>query len=161
MKITELTDLNDVDVLVEIASTYPKTHEESIGLKKQLLKELSEAGDNRLIFVGYQNDQAVAMIQMILKNADNDPELADGNKIVHLHNLQVRSELQNQGIGKEMMAFTEDKARELNKKIITLGVDNTNAKAIHLYEKLGYQIFKIEPGRTPDEKGLLMKKELI
>ncbi|MFH2048892.1 MAG: GNAT family N-acetyltransferase, partial [bacterium] len=105
--ITEISDLNDVDILVEIASSYPKTKEEMLSVKKQLLRELGEAGDNRHIFVGYQNEQAVAMVQLILKNADNDPELADGNQIAHLHNLQVRNEFQNQGFGKEMMVLVE------------------------------------------------------
>ncbi|MFH2049931.1 MAG: GNAT family N-acetyltransferase, partial [bacterium] len=111
--------------------------------------------------VGYQNDQAVAMIQMILKNVDNDPELADGNQIAHLHNLQVRNEFQNQGFGKEMMVLVERKAKELGKVIITLGVDDTNHKAISIYNNLGYITFKTEPGRTPDEKCLLMKKEIL
>jgi len=160
MKITEVTDLNDVDILIDIALTYPKTPEQSLAVKKQLLKELSEAGDNRLIFVGYQDDQAVAMIQLILKNADNDPEYANGKTIAHIHNLQVRCGLQNQGIGKKMMAFSENKLKELGKNVITLGVDDTNIKAISLYKKIGYHTFKIEPGRTPDEKCYVMKKEL-
>jgi len=77
-----------------------------------------------------------------LRAADNDLEQTNGKDIVSVHNLQVRSELQGQGIGRKMMAFIEEKARELGNKTITLGVDNTNSRAIDLLYQAqlrGYQ----------------------
>lgn len=159
MEIRELSDLDDVDILIGIATTYPKTQEQLLAVKKQLLQELSEVGENRKIYVGYENDNPIAMIQLIVENADNDPELADGNKIAHIHNLQVRSNLQNQGIGKKMMTFIENKAKKLGKQVVTLGVDDINVIALHIYKKIGYHTFKTEPGRTKNEKCLLMKKD--
>ena len=160
MKIDEITTTGDINMLLEISSTYNNDPDHLAALRKQFLKELSEAGDNRLIFVARINDIAVAMIQLILKNADNDPEQANGKDIVSVHFLQVRKELQGQGIGRKVMAFIEDKARQLGNTTITLGVDDTNSRAIDLYTKLGYEVFKTLPGRTPDEKCFIMKKGL-
>ncbi len=160
MKIIEIRDIDDVNELIKIASTYPKTQEESLAVEKQLQIELSEAGDNRHIYVCYDNDVCVAMIQLILKNADNDPEYANGKDIAHVHNLQVRKDRQNEGIGKLMMDYIEDKAKEMGKRVLTLGVDSDNERAIKLYKNRDYKIFRKDKGRTPDEWGYAMKKEL-
>ncbi len=100
------------------------------------------------------------LIQIVLQNADNDPELANSNDICHIHNLQVRKDCQHQGIGRKMMEYVEGHAKELGKKILTLGVDGDNSRAITLYKKRCYHIFKEEAGRTVDEKLYLMKKEI-
>ena len=160
MRINEITDTCDIDSLLSIVETYSKTTEQLKLSKKQLLEELSEAGDNRLIFVGLKDDVIVAMIQIILKNADNDPDLANGKDIAHVHNLQVRNDLQGKGIGQQMMAFAENKARQMGKTLLTLGVDDYNERAIYFYKKLGYEVFKEEPGRLPKEKCLVMRKSL-
>ena len=59
-----------------------------------------------------------------------------------------------------MMAFAEDKARQMGKLSLTLGVDDSNERTVDLYRRLGYVVFKEEPGRTPDEKCLMMRKSL-
>lgn len=160
MTIEEITDKSDIGLLVSIANSYPKTTEEIERSKQQLSAELDEAGDNRHLYVAFEQDSALAMIQIVLNNADNDPELANGAEIAHLHNLQVKKDLQGQGIGRRMMIFIETKGRELGKSTLTLGVDDVNARAIRLYEKLGYELFKSEPGRIPTEKSLCMKKQI-
>lgn len=160
MRINKIANTCEIDSLLSIVETYSKTTEQLKLSKKQLLEELSETGDNRLIFVGLKDDVIVAMIQIILKNADNNPDLANGKDIAHVHNLQVRNDLQGQGIGQEMMAFAEDKARQMGNKILTLGVDDWNERAINFYKKLGYEVFKEAPGRSPEETCSLMRKSL-
>lgn len=160
MKINEVTNSDAVESLLSIVSTHINDAEHLAASKKQLLQELGEVQHNRHIYIAYENEIVVAMAQLVMKNADNDPELANGIDIAHVHNLQVRSELQGRGIGKRMMAYIEDKARALRKTTLTLGVDDTNERAIGLYHKLGYKQFKTEPGRTPDEECLVMKKSL-
>ena len=59
-----------------------------------------------------------------------------------------------------MMAYIEDKARNMGITTLTLGVDDSNERAIDLYKKLGYEVFKVEPGRIPEEKCLAMRKSL-
>jgi ribosomal protein S18 acetylase RimI-like enzyme len=145
---------------MSIVETYQKTAEQLEASRKQLLKEISELGDNRLIFVGREDDVIVAMIQIILKNADNDPDYANGKEIAHVHNLQVRNDRQGEGFGCDMMDFIEDKAREMGKRILTLGVDGVNERAINLYKRLGYEVFKEGPGQFPGETGYSMRKKL-
>ncbi len=160
MQIIEIIDAKDIGILLSIAESYPRSVEESEAVRKQLMSEIAEAGDNRHIYVGYENEKAVAMVQIVLKNADNDPNLANGKDLAHAHNLQVKEDLQGKGIGKIMMAFIENIARCLGKETFTLGVDDTNERAIQLYKKIGYEVFSIGEGRTPEEKCLLMKKSL-
>jgi ribosomal protein S18 acetylase RimI-like enzyme len=160
MIIKEITDTSDIDLLLSVVESYPDNAKEIEAIKKQLLFELSQAGDNRHIFADFDEDKIVAFIQIILRNADRDPDLANGKDMAHLHNLQVRSDLQGQGIGRQMMAFIEDKAKQMGKRILTLGVDSWNERAIRLYKGLGYEVFKEEPGRFPGEKGISMKKFL-
>ena len=160
MDLRELSCPDDVELLITIVATYSDEPEHLAAIRAQLGKELSEAGDNRHVFVGVGDDMVVATIQLIVGNADNDPDLADGRQVAHLHNLQVRSELQGQGIGRAMMHLIENQARKMDKTTLTLGVDDNNDRAIHLYKKCGYQVFKIEPGREPGERCLLMSKRL-
>jgi ribosomal protein S18 acetylase RimI-like enzyme len=160
MIIKEITDMRDVDLLLSIVETYSYTAEEMETIKTQMLAELSEAGDNRHIFVGREDDAVVAFIEIILRNADKDPDLANGREIAHLHNLRVRNDLQGTGIGRQMMAFAEDIARQMGKASLTLGVDDSNGRAVNLYKQLGYVVFKEEPGRFPEEKALMMKKQM-
>lgn len=161
MKIVEINEIKDIDILLSIMMTYQKSEKQLQVSKKQLTIELSEAGDNRLIYIGYLDGKAVAMIQLILNNADNNPEYANGRDICHVHNLQVRSDHQKQGIGWKMMDFIEDQAKKLGKSIITLGVDGDNERAIKMYKNREYQIFKKGEGRTPDEFCYDMSKKIV
>ena len=160
MRIIEITDEHEIETLLSIVETYPYTAGEMEAIRIQMQGELSEAGNNRHMFIGIEYDAAVAFIEIILKNADNDPDLANGEDIAHVHNLRVRRELQGKGIGRQIMAFAEDMARQMGKLSLTLGVDDSHERTINLYKKLGYVVFKEEPGRFPEEKCLIMRKRI-
>jgi len=160
MRIAELSGAKNLDCLVSIAATYEANIPKLKAIRTQLAQELSELGDNRLFFIGVEETDVVAMVQIILKNADNDPELANGKNIAHIHNLNVRCDLQGNGRGMKMMSFVEERAAALGFEILTLGVDDFNERAIGLYDKLGYEVFKTEPGRVPPELCLCMRKYL-
>ncbi len=102
----------------------------------------------------------VAMVQLIVNNADNDPEQADGDKIASIHFLQVLKSRQGRGIGAEFMTRLEEIARTMGKLVLTLGVDDSNSRAIELYLRIGYKQFKTIEGREPGEYGLIMRKEI-
>ena len=159
MIIQELT-IDDIDLMADISSTHSHSNEENEGSRKQFLHELSEIGSNRFIFGAFVDNKPAAMIQLVVNNADNDPEQADGDKVASVHNLQVCKSLQGQGIGAKMMFFIEEQARKRGKEILTLGVDDVNLRAIELYKRLGYKQFKADTGRTPGEFCLIMKKHL-
>lgn len=159
MKIVEISS-KTIEPLRSIVESYKLSNEQLQYSIKQLTKEIQEIGDNRIIYIATSEDKTVAMIQLVLKTADNDPELANGKEICHLHNLQVRKEFQQNGIGRMMMDHVETQARHLGKKIITLGVDGDNTRVIKLYKNRSYTIFKQEPGRTVDEVLYYMRKDL-
>jgi len=60
-----------------------------------------------------------------------------------------------------MMAFVEEKARKMGKKILTLGVDGSNIRAIEFYKKHGYEVFKELPRRLSGEIVYGMRKFLL
>ena len=159
MKIIDIKS-GDISLLLSIVKTHIKNNKQLEAIKKQLRQELDEIGDNRIISIATIENKTVAMIQLIMKKADNDPELADEKDICHVHNLQVRKDFQKQGIGRKMMDYVEAQAKQLGKKVITLGVDGDNARAIKLYKNRNYEIFKEEEGRRAGELLYLMKKEL-
>lgn len=160
LTIREITDTSKLESLLLLIASYPHSDEEMAAVRKQVLKELSEIGDNRYVFGAFRNNEMIAFVQLILKNADNDPDLANGKDMAHVHHLRVRQDLQGDGVGRQMMTFIEEKARHLGKTTLTLGVDNWNKRAIDIYVRSGYVAFKEEQGRTPDEKGFSMRKSL-
>jgi RimJ/RimL family protein N-acetyltransferase len=50
------------------------------------------------------------------------------------------------GIGREMMLEVERQAKRLGVEVVELGVFEENKRAIHVYEKVGYEV----TGRVPD-----------
>lgn len=141
-------------------SDFLEDNEEKSILLKHLEEELKEVNNNRNIYLVYQKKKPIAYAQLILKNADNNPSLANGVDLAHLHNLRVHKEKRGQGIGKVTVQFLEKEAKKLGFKTLTLGVDHWNSVAIQLYKNLSYQIFRKEEGRFQGEKLLLMKKKL-
>lgn len=76
-------------------------------------------------------------------------------------NVAVASQNRNQGIGKRLMETLAEKTKEAGVKKIFLEVRESNAPAIHLYEKMGF----VQNGRrknyyeAPTEDAILMMRE--
>ncbi|HLE11847.1 MAG TPA: GNAT family N-acetyltransferase [Bacteriovoracaceae bacterium] len=147
-----------IEPIREIINSFKFPTEKVSMIENGFKSELKEAEDNRMIFVGKEHNLTLVMVQLILNNADNDPELANSTNIAHIHNLRVRMDFHRQGIARKTMTFVEQISKELGKTILTLGVDDFNTSAVLLYEILGYTVFKTEPGRNPNETLLLMRK---
>jgi ribosomal protein S18 acetylase RimI-like enzyme len=116
--------------------------------------EFQELGDNRRIYIAWERDQAVGGVQLVLKRADDDPELANGATIAHVHHLRVRRDRQRRGLGRLLMLHAETEARSAGFSKLTLGVDNWNDNARALYKALGYAALK------GDDYCTYLKKEL-
>jgi len=67
------------------------------------------------------------------------------NHLGHL-GIIIRSGYRDMGIGTEMMKVLLEQARIMGLKIITLSAFSTNRRAIHVYEKAGFE----ETGRIPN-----------
>lgn len=164
MKISEKfiksTDSNDLEKAMSIVATFGGNEESLMKIKAYIMNELSELGDNRVLYFLEKDNKTIGMVQLILKNADGDPELANGKDIVHVHALQISKHQHRKGYGYRLMQLLENEAKSQGIVKLTLGVDGDNEKALGLYRKLGYSLLKMTEGRTAEEKLFYMQKTL-
>lgn len=153
LKITTISDINDILRLYPEADTERKAK-----IRSDILKDIEDAEKgNRIIYGAMFNGNIVGTMQLIFKMEKD--YYADGKNRVHLHHARVSEELRGKGIGSQLVRVAEDEARRRELKEITLGVEETNTKAIKLYEKLGYREFMWE-NRDEGEVIIGMKKIL-
>lgn len=160
MEIQELPADANPDFILSILEPFDFPVEKRNIVKKNFEREMTEIGINRILLLGSMANLPISTVQIILKNADNNPELANGNDVAHVHNLWVRKDQHRRGLAESMMRYCEKMASLKGIKYLTLGVDDYNNPAISLYKKLGYVKFAEEEGRTSQEKLLLMRKAL-
>lgn len=60
--------------------------------------------------------------------------------------ISLRAAYRDEGIGTELMKSLIDEARALGLRLLTLTCFETNAPALHVYEKLGFQKAGVIPG---------------
>ena len=160
MKIQELPFGARSDFMFSILESFDFPKEKRDIVTRNFDRELAEIGTNRVVFLGLRDHLPMSVVQLVMQNVDNNPELANGTDTAHVHNLWVRKDQHRQGLAESIMRYCENFAFSKGIKFLTLGVDNSNQPAISLYEKLGYLKFAEEPGRTANEKFFLMKKTL-
>ncbi len=73
-------------------------------------------------------------------------------------NVMLLPEYRGRGIGRQMLEEVIRRGRRLGAKDFTLEVRKSNANAIRLYEKLGFESAGIRPQfyRNPDEDAVIM-----
>ena len=88
-----------------------------------------------------------------------------------LNGIVVLPEYRSQGIGRRLIAFAEQMARERGFREVCLGVNIENARARSLYERLGYRDWghgvveaswglPDQHGTRPTEQAIYLRKEL-
>ncbi len=160
LKIKRSDEPRNIDKVMSVVATFGGGPKDLIAIREYLLTELKEVEENRLLYLLEDHSRTIGMVQLILKNADNDPELANGKTVAHIHSLQVSKDLHRQGFGILIMQQLEEEAQNLGLTRLTLGVDADNEKAVHLYKKLGYSLLKEVEGRSPAIKLFYLQKEL-
>ena len=79
----------------------------------------------------------------------------------HIHNIAVRKEYQNQGIGKKILEYLIENLKLDGIKSIVLEVRKNNKRAISLYKKFSFKEVSIKPKFYPDgEDAIFMIKNL-
>ncbi|QNM85019.1 GNAT family N-acetyltransferase [Polaribacter pectinis] len=103
-------------------------------LKENILKELSV--DNADYYFILFKDEVVGNFRIVW-----DEKLANlsEEKQVKLHRIYLHQNTQGNGIGKKLLSWLEEKAKEKGYKIIWLDAMNEQPQAFQFYEKLGYQ----------------------
>jgi ribosomal protein S18 acetylase RimI-like enzyme len=160
LEIEEMKAPGRIDVLDEIIRPFGFTEATRAAIIDNLQSELRELGRNRVFFVGSVDERPTSAVQLLLNHADNDPSLADGLTVAHVHGLWIRKDLQRRGFGFDTMRHAEKAAALRGFRMLTVGVDHDNLAAHALYEKLGFAEFNRKPGRVPDEPLFLLRKEI-
>jgi ribosomal protein S18 acetylase RimI-like enzyme len=89
-------------------------------------KEELEKEKNNLLMAAYEDDQMLGCCMLV----EEDPQT------VRLRQMAVLNDLQGKGIGKALMNFAENLARDRGYKKITM---HARKNAIGFYEKMGYR----------------------
>lgn len=144
------SDLDEIEVLynelndaLEESINYP-------GWKKEVypIREDAKNGiEEHSLFVVKQAGKIIGSIILNHKQEegyDSVTWLSDAkeNEVFIIHTLVVHPSYKGKGIGKYLMLFAEEHARQCNMKSIRLDVYEKNIPAIKLYENCGYQYLK-------------------
>lgn len=149
---------DESEIVVNIYESEGSSKEAKV-VKKVVEKEFQEiASGKRIALFAKVGEQPVGTIQLIFDSSNK--EHADGKNIAHLHHLKVHKDFCRKGIGERLTRSAERIARLRGFKRMTVGVDEDNPYAKRLYEKWGYGLYKIEPGRTKDLKLFTLYKDL-
>ncbi len=159
-----------LDLLLEISiETYRDTFIESNSeelmqqylndalTREKLAAELNDV-DSSFYFI-YWQEQVAGFLKVNKVGAQTD--LKD-DKSLEIERFYIRKAFLRQGLGKGLMTFACDLAKQANKEYVWLGVWEGNFPALHFYKSMGfYQI-----GSHPFDMGgdiqtdLVFKKEL-
>ena len=97
----------------------------------ELVKEYISRGQ---CFVATHNDEVIGVIVLIRTRP----------KTIEIVNIAVCEEHQNKGIGKRLLLFAIDKAKEQNIRTIEIGTGNSSLSQLALYQKCGFRITGVD-----------------
>ena len=103
-------------------------------LAEQFLGELKSG--NRITYICKDNDDFVGEISLVKEM--NDLDYTIPNQRVYVSRLIVKKEYRRKGIGKKLVDFITDKAKELGYSELSIGVDLDNYPALKLYIDSGF-----------------------
>jgi ribosomal protein S18 acetylase RimI-like enzyme len=117
------------------------------------------ARGTRLMLVAVSGENVIGQVFVQLRSSE--PEFAEASKRGYLYSLRVRPEWRGHGIGSQLVAAAEAElvARGYHEAAISTAKDNVGAR--RLYERLGYRVFKEDPGEWwfTDVNGVLQHVE--
>lgn len=103
-------------------------------LAEQFLGELKSG--NRVTYICKDGDEFIGEISLVKEM--NDLDYTIPNQRVYVSRLIVKKEYRRQDIGKELVDFITDKAKELGYSELSIGVDLNNYPALKLYIDSGF-----------------------
>lgn len=103
-------------------------------LAKQFYGELISG--NRITYVYNEDDEFIGEISLVFDTNDLDYTM-DGRRIYVSH-LIVKPEKRRNGIGKRLVEYATDKAKEMGCSEMSIGVDLDNYSALKLYADSGF-----------------------
>ena len=109
--------------------------------------ELDELDDTADHLVAYDGDRAVGAGRLVVEPAGFEGSDPDLGPVGHLGRLAVRPEARGTGLGLDLVAAVEARARERGLRIMVL---SAQTHALGFYERLGYTAY----GPVFDDAGL-------
>jgi len=108
---------------------------------------------NRITFVYVDdNDEYIGEVSLVFDM--NDSDYTTLGKRIYLSRFLVKKEMRNKGIGKQLLNYIFDYARELGYSEMSVGVDLDNYIALLVYQKYGFdKILNV----CEDEQGKYLK----
>lgn len=103
-------------------------------LAEQFLDELKSG--NRVTYIYKDGNEFIGEISLVKEM--NDLDYTIPNQRVYVSRLIVKKEYRRQGIGKKLVDFITDKAKELGYSELSIGVDLDNYPALKLYIDSGF-----------------------
>ena len=103
-------------------------------LAKQFYGELISG--HRITYVYNEDDEFIGEISLVFDTNDLDYTM-DGRRIYVSH-LIVKPEKRRKGIGKRLVEYATDKAKEMGYSEMSIGVDLNNYSALKLYADSGF-----------------------
>ena len=91
------------------------------------------------VFAAYQKDQLVGCY--VLANITTET--------AEIKNIAVSEQFQNQGIGKSLLTHAIHTSKSIDKKQLIIATADTSIGQLHLYQKMGFKILKIEKEYFP------------
>lgn len=103
-------------------------------LAEKFLDELKSG--NRVTYIYKDGDEFIGEISLVKETNDSDYTIS--NQRVYVSRLIVKKEYRRKGIGKKLVDFITDKAKELGYSELSIGVDLDNYPALKLYIDSGF-----------------------
>ena len=101
--------------------------------RENLIPGLMKHGGAR-VFVAYDDQVPVGMAICLIGFSS-----FRGKPLINIHDIAVRPEARGKGIGRQLLKAVESEARQLGCGKVTLEVRSDNARAMRLYQSVGFQ----------------------
>lgn len=124
----------------------------------QLSSEMSQP-TTQFVFVR-QADTVAGYLKLNWGESQSDHE---GENLLEVERIYILPEFKRQGLGRQLLTYAEQTARQLNKAGIWLGVWENNFAAQKFYQKLGFQavgdhVFQLG---SEAQRDLILRKTLV
>ena len=103
-------------------------------LAQKFLKELKSG--NRITYIYKTGGMFVGEVSLVFDEGDSDYTVK--NQRIYVSRLVVKKTLRRNGIGRKLMEYVIELAKNMNYKEMSIGVDLDNFPALKLYADLGF-----------------------
>lgn len=107
---------------------------------RQTLLPLLQKTPNAVSFIAYVEGQPVGLI-----NGFETVSTFAAQPLINIHDLAVAASARGRGVGRALIETMADYARRRNCCKLTLEVLTGNAKALALYERVGFESYELDP----------------